>query len=177
MTIKGSWFRRPVNLSQLSTTETDLTSVLLPSRANTLYRLRGYRFSLVIDSIAYSTTSTWEINIALSTERENWGDWTFDTRAPADIIPARQMIDGWMTSGGNGRVVTEGGYLVVRMLHLEPVITNLIIPSAYLALRRTGGAAQTFGITGWLDYELVTATPGEMAAVNLNWGIQGVPPT
>jgi len=156
----------------------ELESTLIPRRADHYVNLVGYHLEPVIDSITFSTTATWLIDIVLVPVQQDWGDWSLDNGLPGvDAPPLTQLIDSWRVDGGVGRVVTEGGYLIPRHFTNPVTYCDIAVPSVHLSARRLEGLTQTYGIQGWLDYRWVKGSPAEMAAVNLAWSIQGVPLT
>lgn len=177
MAIRGN-SRRYFRAITVSATEIKVGRTIVPVRADHYVRLLGYRVVPIIDDITYSTTAVWDIDAVLSPIREGWQDWTLDNAGPppVDAPPFTNLIDSWRWSF-ESKVVTTGANMIIRTIQEPPVYCDLALPAVFLAGRRWGGADQTYGLMGWVDFEWVKGTSAEMAAVNLAWSKQGVPQT
>ena len=175
--IKGT-SRRSFRINTHSITDVDLNHTILPLRADHYARVLGYRIELILDDVTYSTTATWHVDLVLSTvpfDEDVWGSWSLDNLPSAGAPPVSPMLDVYRFHGGEGRIVTSGGYLVVLEARSEPVVCDVAVPAIYMVSRRLTGVNQTYGVAGYVDYEWVKASPGDMAAINLAWAVKGLP--
>jgi len=165
------WFNR----NTFSQSTVDIDHVLIAPRADHYIQLLGYRIELLIDAITYSTTTTYGMDIVLSTvSPADWGAWTLDAVASLTPPPA-SIVDGWRFEGGVGRVVTQGGYIIPTMARTQPYVCDLALPALRVVGRRFLGLSQALQFAGYIDYKWLKGTPAEMSAVNLAWNIQGPP--
>jgi len=164
-------------VNQTSTAD-EINTPLIPRRADHYLQLLAYHLEPVIDDISYSTTATWAMDVILIPIDQALTDWTLDNgTVGVDAPSVTKLIDSWRWAGGEGHIVTQGGYLIPQMLTQGVTYCDLAVPAAFLKARRWQGPNQTFGVMGWLDYRWVKASPGDMAALNLQWRIQGNPAT